>query len=331
MSPWCLIRAYVLRMKTASLTLSTHRFIDTAPLVSRYDVLAQAVLAYVMAGRLGRAMQATRKIMRLVRALSKLEAHNVQLRRKLDMLSHKPWRERVLRELGGIRKLRLWEAAKDRIAERAAAPAQPVLPQEPAWLYTPARMAESERLKAHKREVFRAGHNPLIVRDRCKVDFEGEFRLAPLPRGERAARQIKVYTEETIIDYDWNPMPYQQETGFGPACVWPVEFYTAMKIEAEVLEGRDKDDPHPVIPDLGLSQSERPLEPGPNPECSSLLLGPGSHCLLQSKIQKVRDDKKTVSDEPACEERCSYTVLTPLPPKAVLSPKAYRDLFENPV
>ena len=310
-----------------TLTLPAHCFIDTAPLVSRYVVLAQAVLSFTAAGRLGRAMRASHKIVRLVRTLTKLEGHNVQLKRKLDMLSHKPWRERVLRELGGMRKLRLWEAAKDRIAARAAAPVKPVLPQEPAWLYTPARRAESERLKARKREVFRAGHNPLIVRDRCRVDFEGEFRLAPLPRGERTARQVKVYTEETIIDYDWNPMPYQQETGFGPACVWPQEFYAAMEIEAEVLEGRDKDDSHPVIPDLGLSQSERPLEPVPNPEYSSLLLGPGSHCLLQSKIQKVRDDKKTVSDDTEREERCSYTVLTPLPLKAVLSPKTYRDLF----
>ena len=125
-------------------------------------------------------------------------------------------------------------------------------------------------------------------------------------------------------------MPYQQETGFGPACVWPVEFYAAMEIEAEILEGRDKDDPHPVIPDLGLSQSERPLEPGPNPEYSSLLLGPGSHCLLQSKIQKIPDDKKENGqreDEAESGKHYAYTVLTPLPLKAVLSPKTYRDLF----
>ena len=82
-------------MKTASLTyplqaLPAHRFVDTAPLVSRYEVLAQAVLSFTVAGRLGRAMRASHKIVRLVRILTKLEGHNVQLKRKLDMLSHKP-------------------------------------------------------------------------------------------------------------------------------------------------------------------------------------------------------------------------------------------------
>jgi len=162
-----------------------------------------------------------------------LDTHNRHLALKLEMLINTSWRERVLKELGGLRKLKLWEAARARIAARAAAPSRPVLPLEPNWLFTPARMAESERLKARKREVFRAGHNSLIVRNRCKVDFEGEFRLAPLPRGECAARRMKVYTAKTIIDYDWNPMPIAKEKGFGPACVWPVEFYAAMAIEAQ--------------------------------------------------------------------------------------------------
>ena len=70
------------------------------------------------------------------------------------------------------------------------------------------------------------------MRDRVKMDFEGEFRLAPLPRGERAARQLRVYTANSISDYDWNPIPFATETGFGPAAVWPAEFRAAKDIEA---------------------------------------------------------------------------------------------------
>jgi len=225
-------------MKSASLTYPKYSIIETEPLFLRYEVLAQAMLAMTIAGQFVLAGLAARKITHLARVASRLEAHNVQLRLKLKMLSHKQWREKVLKDLGGLRKLKMWEACKARIEARAAAPRQEAKPKGPAWLYTAERIAESERLKARKREIFRANQNPNIVRDRCKVDFEGDFRLAPLPRGERALRQITVYTENTIIDYDWNPVPFAEKKGFGPASVWPEEFYAAMKIEAEILESR---------------------------------------------------------------------------------------------
>ena len=259
-------------MKTHYFTYHKHRFIDTAPLVSRYDVLAQAVLAFTIAGQYVQSMQAGQKIIRLIRSLTKFEAHNAHLRLKLDMLSNKPWRERVLKELGGMRKLKLWEAAKARIEARAAAPVKQVKRKGPAWLYTAECIAESERLKARKRAVFRANHNPHIVRDRCKVDVEGDFRLAPLPRGERAPRQVKIYTANTIIDYDWNPMPFQKEKGFGPAMVWPIEFYAAMAIEAEILAERESLTSHIQSPrgntgpisQAGPQTPEREMDPVPS-------------------------------------------------------------------
>ena len=157
-------------------------FIDTAPLFSRYDVLVQAMLAMTIAGQFVLAGRAASKIGRLVRVARRLEAHNVHLQNKLDMLCHKPWREKVLKDLGGLRKLKLWDACKARIEARAAAPRKEPKPKGPAWLYTPERIAESERLKARKRACLKAGQNPRIVRDRYKVDVEGDFRLAPLPR-----------------------------------------------------------------------------------------------------------------------------------------------------
>ncbi len=316
-------------MKTTSLTFPTHGFIDTAPLAARYDVLAKAVLAFVTAGRLGHALRTSRKILRLIRTLTKLEAHNAQLKRKMDMLSHKPWRDCVLRELGGLRKLKLWEAAYARSLRRAAAPKQAPKPQEPAWLYTAERMAESEQLKARARKCARAGHHPLIMRDHYKMDFAGEFRLAPLPRGERAARQMKVYTQESIVDYDYNPVPFAKKDGFGPASVWPVEFYAAIAIEARILGEREDEIDLPghsrAHRELGRSSFREPELPS-----SSNVRPSASHCISPSEIQTVRNDKAEsyeLQDEDTRHQRPSYKALQPLPLKAVLSPKAYRDLF----
>ena len=106
----------------------------------------------------------------------------------------------------------------------------------------------------------RASAHPLTFRDRVKMDFEGQFRLAPLPRGERAARQINVYTEATIIDYDWNNIPLAKEIGFGPACIWPIEFYAAMGMDVE-----DISSPHlPCSPSEEGAQDPRPNTWVPN-------------------------------------------------------------------
>jgi len=298
---------YVVKMKTASLPFPRHRIINTEPLFLRYEVLAQAMLAMTLAGQFLKAGLAARKVVRLARVATKLEAHNVQLRNKLKMLSHKQWREKVLRDLGGLQKLKLWEATKARIEARAAAPRQGPKRKSPAWLYTAERIAESERLKARKRACLKAGQNPRIVRDRCKVDVEGDFRLAPLPRGERAPRQMRVYTANTIIDYDWNPLPFQKEKGFGPASVWPEEFYAAMKIEAEILAGRTDRSP--------LSS---PQERGSNPTEPRLLLDPRA-CV--SKTTLGEGDKKDEQSEGKSNKAPTISLYY------VLSPKVLHDLF----
>lgn len=294
-------------MKTATLPLPRLRFIDTAPLVAHYDVLAQAMLTFILAGQYLQSMPIAQKIVRLVRVASKLEAHNVQLRLKLDMLSNAPWRERVLKDLGGLRKLKLWEACKARIEARSAARVKEVARKGPSWLYAPERIAESERLKARKRKVFRANQHPRIVRDRYKVDMEGEFRLAPLPRGERTPRQIRIYTQNTIIDYDWNPIPFQKEKGFGPAYVWPVEFYAAMAIEANILSERERRALHAPSPCYltGLSLQNDPK--GQVQEVNPILLPEEWRKILQNA-----DD--------------TYSTRSPVSLKDVLPPKILQGL-----
>jgi len=244
-------------MKTAAQTYSPPHLIDTAPLALRYQVMIASLLAFIAAGRHGDVLSYSFKILRLVRVFTRFEAQNILTKRKLEMLCNSAWRDRVLRELGGMRKLRLWEAAHKRLQERASRAPKPAKPLEPAWLYTPERIAESERLKARVRACAKACAPDRVVRDRVKMDFEGEFRLAPLPRGERAPRRRKVYTAASLTEYDYNPLPFAPQSGFGPAAVWPAEFRAAMMVEArmedteiediETEEVEEKKDTLPIV------------------------------------------------------------------------------------
>ena len=244
-------------MKTAAQTYSPPHLIDTAPLALRYQVMIASLLAFMAAGRHRDVLSYSFKILRLVRVFTRFEAQNILTKRKLEMLCNSAWRDRVLRELGGMRKLSLWEAARARIEEREGRTPKPITPEEPSWLYTPERIAESERLKARTRACAKACAPERVVRDRVKMDFEGEFRLAPLPRGERAPRRPIVYTANSISDYDWNPIPFAPQSGFGPATVWPVEFRAAMMVDArmedteiediETEEVEEKKDTLPIV------------------------------------------------------------------------------------
>lgn len=225
---------YVERMKTSSPTPPKYHFIDIAPLGAQYAALTASMLSLIEAGHMRRVLTLMPQLMRLIRRFRICDTHNYLLALKLEMLAHRPWRECVLKELGGIRKLALWEAARKRIIARRSHPPKTKPAAQPAWLYTPERIAESERLKARVRMCGRASAHPRIFRDRVKVDFCGLFRLAPLPKGPQTTRQIRVYTAETISDYDWNPMLLAKEKGFPPAEIWPAEFHAAAQAEAEI-------------------------------------------------------------------------------------------------
>ena len=243
--------------QAGALTYPEHYLIDIAPLSKRYAAIMVAIMGFIEAGRTQDMLRLTHKLGRLVRVFTQLETQNILLKRKLDMLSHKPWRDLVLKELGGMKRLKLWEAAYKRIMQRMKAPASKAAElapaHDPAWLYTPERLAESERLKAHKRLCGKATAPERVFRERCQMDFDGAFRLAPLPRAPQTPRRIKVYTAASIVDYDWNNMPLAEVTGLGPARVWPAEFYAAMKIEAQILESSQADaDPKDCEPSLGV-------------------------------------------------------------------------------
>jgi hypothetical protein len=294
-----------------------HHYIDITPLQARYDILMAAILAFIEAGQIVRAGKLSHKMYRVVRLGIKLETQNILLKRKLDMLFDKCWRDRVLKQLGGMRRLKSWEAA----AKRNAAPRKETghdFDADPVWLDTPERRAESERLKEHVKKCARACISPNVVRDRIRMDFEGQFRLAPIPRQKGSVRKEKIYTEASICDYYYNAVPYHEVKTFGPATVWPAEFHAAIEAEERVIAEREKSTSasNSVIPHEAQAD-----DAGPNTEDTPLSLGPASQCCLRSK-----NTERGMTGE---SERKTTSIPT-LCVKDVISSKSHIDMFRDP-
>ena len=308
-------------MNTQSFPLP-HHYVDIAPLQARFDILMAAILAFIEAEQIFRAGKLSHKMYRVVRLGIKLETQNILLKRKLDMLFDKCWRDRVLKQLGGMRRLKSWEAA----AKRNAKPRREAgydFDADPVWLDTQERRAESERLKEHVRKCARACISPNVVRDRIRMDFEGQFRLAPIPRQKGATRKEKIYTAGSICDYYYNAVPYHEVKTFGPATVWPAEFRAAIEAEKMVREERE---PSASSKSATTSNSVIPHEAqaddaGPNRTEPHASLGPASQCCLRSKDTECG----------MTGERERKTASIPIRRVIdVIAPKTYKDMFENP-
>ena len=321
-------------MRTAQIYQPPH-LIDTAPLVARYNYINEAILAFIAAGHMLLVVRYTYKLLQVIRAYARFDGANIMMRLKLDMLCNRAWRQAVLRDLGGLETLRRWEAIAARFVPRqdrsefknkpsASLKGYGPVDENPSWLLTPERIAESERLKARARTIMRACASPNIVRDRVKMDFDGLFRLPPLPRQEKLPANTKIYTEASIIDYDWNSMPLNKETGFGPAMVWPHEFYAAMVLDGEMEE--EVPVHNSAIPQE--EHSEKPLDTGPNAKDSAELSGPAYAPVLCKQNHKLLRDDKGEREENR-EDTIEGIPLLPL--SAALPPESYRALFENPV
>jgi len=176
------------------------------------DLLLCAMIPLILAHPRARGLlENAREIGRVVRAFTRAEFSNYQRGLKLDMLSHGPWRERVLKELGGEAKLAAWDAAQERYQLRKETPAPEV--KAGTWRKTPERLAEEERLKAHARKCARATAHPRIFRDPYRVDFEGQFRLAPLLRLS-TPRRDPATVPFVIEDYNYDGTPIAKMSGF---------------------------------------------------------------------------------------------------------------------
>ena len=283
-------------MTHPTLTFSPPRFIDTAPLTARYELLIATMMALLSAGLHDDVLRVSLKVLRLTQAFIRADRHNRLLRRKREMLANPAWRMRVLRELGGLRRLKLWDAARLRAKGSPARQIMRDVPKQPAWRNTPERRAESERLKAPVRDCAKACVPENIMRDRVRMDFDGMFRLAPLPRTPHGKRQVRIYTAADIVDYRYNAVPFATVTGLGPATVWPAEFYAAMLVDKE------KSSEPNTLPTLSLIPAKAGIQISK------------SDIWIPNQVWDERDEREEIMSLPA-----------------FIGEKPYRVLFENPV
>ena len=243
--------------------------IDTAAIMARIDRLCERV-PLILAHPSARGLLAnSRRVQQAVRALIRGTISNQNRALKLAMLSHGTWRARVLRELGGAKALAKWAARwasyEARLKTAKAQTPEPSAEQPPApWRKTPERAAEEERQKAHARKCAKACAHPRIIRDPFKVDGDGLFRLAPVPR-LTAPRRESACIPFDIMDYDFNGERLAKLTGAdAPIMLWPVEFHMAERLEREMVEARDTavETPSPsfVIPHKATAADARPKD-----------------------------------------------------------------------
>jgi len=126
------------------------------------------------------------------------------------------------------------------------------------WWRSPERVVQSEALKAHARLCAKACAPQGIYRDPFKMDREGQFRLAPLPRlssslSSGQPRKAVIYTQLTISNYNYNAVPVYRPH-LGPASVSPFEFIAAARMDKAEEDNTD------VISDSPSVALESPLE-----------------------------------------------------------------------
>ena len=240
---------------TAILTARLHMMVAlTLTLLDIEWMDASGVIANKRLQRrcMSRVKHLTSRVRRVSAAILKVKVHNILLERKLDMLRTPDWRARVLKDLGGMARLKSWDAAWLRhlayLAGEAPKRAVKPLKPEPVWWRSPERVAESERLKARFRLCEKACVNPRTFKDPFKVDFEGEFRLAPIPRPRQtnaasAKGKPRIYSKVDICEYGYDAMPIWKDFGVGLSTLYPMEFYAAMIVESkgeDEVEGEDE-------------------------------------------------------------------------------------------
>ena len=92
---------------------------DIAGLTARYGRLLLLFKVLIAAGDFTKGLAVSRDIGRAARRLMRGRAQAATRAVKAKMLACPGWRARVIADLGGVRKLALWNAAMDRAIKRA--------------------------------------------------------------------------------------------------------------------------------------------------------------------------------------------------------------------
>ena len=189
---------------------------DLGPLRARYALLCAQLLAAIVHPDAVLALAQT--LQRHVRVMIQASQAHFRRRQKIAMLLRPDWRERVITDLGGWKRLRRWTK---RQAAIEAAPPEKIYEK----VFHPAADEEETARRGHMRELMKANAHPLILRDPCRMDFDGGFRLPP------QARVVNPIADPDY-DYDFDPRPLADFTGLKtPITVWPEEFRAAAEIK----------------------------------------------------------------------------------------------------
>ncbi|WP_415810610.1 hypothetical protein [Litorimonas haliclonae] len=198
---------------------------DLAPLRTQYTLLCAQLLAAIIYP--DAALTLARQLRRHVRGMIQASQAHFRSRQKMAMLLRTDWRERVISELGGWSRLRLWTYRQE--ALEVVPPSKTYKPPD-----HPAPDAEEFERRARMRELMKASIHPRILRDPCRMDFDGWFRLPPQIRLKNPINEHPQYYD---YEYDFDPRPVANFTGIKiPITVWPEEFRAAAEVRPAMDE-----------------------------------------------------------------------------------------------
>ena len=210
---------------------------DITALEQRYALLITQVMALIAANDFTQTLSVSRDIARAARALMAGKAQMAAAELKRKMLLNTAWRSRVIADLGGYRKLHLWQRARRRAAMRAAllSLSSPV-ENGGTRRQTALPPAELTR-RAGIRDRARACAHPLIFKDPVKVDQEGQFRLPAIPRAPLPYALRSGARPHHSYEFDARPVKKQNKYAAAEP-ITPLEFYQAREAEIAAAQSR---------------------------------------------------------------------------------------------
>jgi len=226
---------------TSPHSYSLPRFIETEALYKTLERLY--LMTFVILADSREVLRNARRIARATKELIKAEQHNERVLLKFEMLLSPVWRARVLKDLGGTRALKRWERTNDRAAKRRAGikilkpHASNAQREARALNLAKAKLALREKRAKQPRRFYDDSH-PNIYKDPCKVDFEGQFRLAPIKRGPRVVKTRVKVKPRRLSSGLWDKIPPKTRiksvkiNKINPIPLWPIEFEAAEEFEA---------------------------------------------------------------------------------------------------
>ena len=192
---------------------------------ARIESLCSLIVNFHCWSTIGNA--ACKEVARFIRQVAIESEQADRYKRKLWMLRTKAVREKVFQDLGGIKAMMRWYSRPLEVEQ---------MKRERKGL-----TQDEINYRIHFRFCAKQAHNPQIMRDPCKLDEEGVFRLPPIRRQHNPKPKEPTRAPK---EYDYDPRPVYEPFGFSePIMVWPDEFlvFGEWERDNEIEAVRDKE------------------------------------------------------------------------------------------